>query len=125
LPENERKLTGPWRKVHGAIWLIGLAILAWKGWWWPGILVLVAFSMVAEAVILQYAPQTRFNEKDNIPAAIKDHGSAESHPPHQKGVLPAYCPKCGAPTLTSSIRWIGDGLAECLFCGVHISSERK
>jgi hypothetical protein len=38
--ERKTRLVGPWRNIHGAIWLIGLAILFWKGWWWPGILIL-------------------------------------------------------------------------------------
>ena len=41
---GEKNLPMPWRKVQGAIWLIGLAILAWQDWWWPGILILVAIS---------------------------------------------------------------------------------
>jgi hypothetical protein len=50
------QIEGPWRSIHGAIWMIGLAILFWKGWWWPGILILVAISSIAEALIRQYAP---------------------------------------------------------------------
>lgn len=26
-------LTESWRRIHGAIWLIGIAILAWQNWW--------------------------------------------------------------------------------------------
>ncbi len=37
---------GPWGNIQTVVWLVGLAILAWHGWWWPGILVLVAVSMV-------------------------------------------------------------------------------
>jgi hypothetical protein len=25
--ERKRKLAGPWRNLHGAVWLVGLAIL--------------------------------------------------------------------------------------------------
>ncbi len=46
--KEKQKITGPWHNVQGAIWLIGLAIIAWQGWWWPGILVLVALSMILE-----------------------------------------------------------------------------
>ena len=45
------RLRGPWRQIQVALWLVGLAILAWKGWWWPGILVLVALSAILQAVI--------------------------------------------------------------------------
>ena len=54
--KEKQKLTGPWRNIHGAVWLIGLAVIAWQGWWWPGILVLVAISMILEAVIMKIAP---------------------------------------------------------------------
>ncbi len=42
--ESKQKLVGPWRSIHAAVWLIGLAILFWTGNWWPGILVLIAIS---------------------------------------------------------------------------------
>ena len=35
----EPELPQPWKRIQGAVWLIGLAILAWQGWWWPRILV--------------------------------------------------------------------------------------
>ena len=65
------KLTGPWRSIHGAIWLIGLAILFWKGWFWPGILVLVAVSAIAEAVIQIAVPdavEKKDDEHEKMPA---------------------------------------------------------
>jgi Double zinc ribbon len=33
-----------WGGIMGGIWLIGIAVLAVTGWWWPGILVLVGIS---------------------------------------------------------------------------------
>jgi len=51
--KEEKELPGPWRQIQSAIWLIGLAILAWQGWWWPGILVLVAISGLTQALIGQ------------------------------------------------------------------------
>ena len=47
------KLVDPRRWLHSAVWLIGLVILFWKGWWWPGLLVLVAISMILE--VFQFA----------------------------------------------------------------------
>ena len=54
--ESKQKLAGPWRSIHAAVWLIGLAILFYTGNWWPGILVLIAISGVVEALIRRYAP---------------------------------------------------------------------
>src|SRR5271169_6906309 len=59
----KRKLAGPWRNLHAAVWLIGLAVLAWQGWWWPGILVLVGLSLVLEAAIMQFAPEAYVDEE--------------------------------------------------------------
>src|SRR3954469_11038174 len=33
-----------WGGIIGGIWLIGIAVLAVTGWWWPGIMVLVGLS---------------------------------------------------------------------------------
>ena len=33
-----------WGGIMGGIWLIGIAVLAVTGWWWPGIMVLVSIS---------------------------------------------------------------------------------
>ena len=33
-----------WGGIMGGIWLIGIAVLAVTGWWWPGIMVLVGIS---------------------------------------------------------------------------------
>ncbi len=54
--EPKKKLVGPWRSLHGAIWLIGIFILASRGWWWPGILVLMAISGLYEGLLQRFAP---------------------------------------------------------------------
>jgi hypothetical protein len=33
-----------WGGMSGGLFLIGLAVLAVTGWWWPGILVLIGFA---------------------------------------------------------------------------------
>ena len=33
-----------WGGIMGGIWLIGIAVLAVTGWWWPGIMVLIGMS---------------------------------------------------------------------------------
>jgi len=36
--------------LMGGLWLIGIAVLAVTGWWWPGIMVLVGISALAGGV---------------------------------------------------------------------------
>ncbi len=50
----EPELPASWKQIQTAIWLIGLAILAWQDWWWPGILVLLAISGLVQAGIQMY-----------------------------------------------------------------------
>lgn len=98
------KLTGPWRTIHGAIWLLGLAILFWQGWFWPGILVLIALSGILEAVI-QIA----------VPAAV-----APEYREHRPELLPHSCPKCNAPISGDDVRWTGPQSADCPYCGANL-----
>lgn len=39
-----------------------------------------------------------------------------------RGLLPAQCPKCGAPLRSDLVEWIDDRSAECDFCGSVILS---
>ena len=39
-----------WGGIMGGIWLIGIAVLAVTGWWWPGIMVLVGLSAILGAI---------------------------------------------------------------------------
>ena len=105
--ESQPELPGAWRQIHGAIWLIGLAIIAWKGWWWPGILVLVAISGLAEAGIRLYLNQQA--EQKTV---------VESRARH----LPANCPNCGGPIDAAKVRWRGPYTAICPFCGATIKA---
>lgn len=43
-------LSGPWKKIHGGIWIMGLALIAYNNWWWPGILVLLGASSIVEGL---------------------------------------------------------------------------
>ena len=95
------KLVGPWRSIHTAVWLIGLAILFWKGWWWPGILVLVGISAIVEAVIQlavpeAVAPESKHEKKAPMPSPAVTAATAPE-PQHRADQLPSTCPGCGAP----------------------------
>ena len=40
-----------WGGVQGGLFLIGLALIAWMNWWWPGILVLVGVMAIFTTVL--------------------------------------------------------------------------
>lgn len=128
-----RKLTAPWAAIHSAVWLLGLAVLAWQGWWWPGILVLVAISVLLEAFIAQVAPGALDEDEDEevdeeresrpapaqaVPAPAAAAPAAE--PEHRLELLPSECPKCGAPVHGNDVRWTGTQSADCPYCGANL-----
>jgi hypothetical protein len=114
--EKQKELTGPWRSLHVAVWLIGLAVLASKGWWWPGILVLIAVSGVVEAFLSHYAPGgCRENDANSAPAP-----PAPPRPEHRLELLPAVCPRCGGPVRGSEVKWTGPQSADCAYCGLNL-----
>ncbi len=114
MSKKTRKLDEPWRTIHGAVWLIGLAILAWKGWWWPGILVLIAISSLVEVAIRYLIPDA--TEPDDKTAT----GAATSSPSDHAVRLPSECPKCGAPIRSAVVKWSGPTTADCPYCGATL-----
>lgn len=59
-------LSGPWKKIHGGIWLMGLALIAYFNWWWPGILVLIGASSIVEGLAeVVYKEWSREIEESN------------------------------------------------------------
>jgi hypothetical protein len=122
--EEKQELTGPWRSIHGAIWLIGLAILFVKGWWWPGILVLIAISGIAESLIRQYAPDAV--EKAEQPVPVKLPATPAASPSeHRLELLPTTCPNCGGPTRGHEVKWTGPQSADCLYCGANLPMKKN
>jgi hypothetical protein len=125
------RLVGPWRSLHGAIWLVGLAILAWRDWWWPGILVLIAISMVIEAVLMQFAPQAF--EKTEQPAPPTPSSAPPPMPSpmaplaqeHRPELLPTICPRCGGPIRGHEVRWTGPQSADCPYCGANLPMKKN
>ena len=106
--KEERELPQTYAAVHSAIWLIGLAILAWQGWWFPGILVLVAISGVAQALLMQMAK--RDEDKATVAASARSAAMA----------VPSNCPTCGAAISASSVTWTGPTTAQCPYCKAAI-----
>ncbi|MEZ4662468.1 MAG: zinc ribbon domain-containing protein [Caldilineaceae bacterium] len=103
-----RKNLIPWGQVQGAVWLIGLAILAWQGWWWPGILILVAISGITEGIIRNYTA----------------HGEESKALEQQRtSSLPEQCPSCGSPVDAQSVKWVSQTTANCPYCGTKLTRQ--
>jgi hypothetical protein len=127
--DKSKQLAGVLRSIHGAVWLIGLAILAWKGWWWPGILVLAAISGIVEALIRYAAPpevaqelaseDKEKTERAPVPPQPAQAVSAPAHE-HRADLLPSECPKCGAPVRGNEVLWTGPQSADCSYCGANL-----
>ncbi len=118
--KKKPQLTEPWRRIHGAIWLIGIAILAWQDWWWPGILVLVALSSILEAILMQKVPQA-FEVETEPEAGAAEQPSASVASPADTPArpldrLPGECPKCGAPVRPQAVLWDQAGVPICPYC---------
>lgn len=105
--EESDKLPPHWEKVHGAIWLIGLAILFSQGWIFPGILVLVAISSLAQVAMRAY-----------IKRQVQTEQLAQVREQH----LPDNCPNCGGPITAATVQWRGSTTAVCPFCGSTVKA---
>jgi hypothetical protein len=102
---QEEELPMPWKQVQAAIWLIGLAILFWQGWIFPGILVLVAISGVTQALMQAY---------------VKREAEKRQMTQRRTDWLPSKCPQCGGPLSVETVRWTGAATADCPYCSAHL-----
>ena len=126
-----KKLGGPWRTVHAVIWMVGIYILASRGWWWPGILILVAISAIYEAVLQQLAPDAFEEEQKEGPMPT---GTTREEPApimapaliveHRLELLPQVCPNCKAPIRGHEVKWTGTQSADCPYCGTNLPMSR-
>ncbi len=132
--KEKEKLTGGWESIHAVIWMLGLALIAWQGWWWPGILVLVAISILYEAIIKQIAPDAfvkvvKDDDGNEVVKAARPFEqpapAAPAAPIHRADLLPTNCPRCGAPTRGHEVRWTGEQSADCPFCGSNLPMKRN
>jgi hypothetical protein len=127
--ENKPRLVGSWRRLHAIIWLLGLAILAWGNWWWPGILVLIAISILYEAILNQFAPQAFEEPESRMPQTpatpVSSVPVAPTPQEHRFELLPSVCPKCSAPIRGSEIKWTGPQSADCPYCGANLPMEKE
>lgn len=129
-PYRRSKQHGPAAEVQSAIWLIGLGILFFTGWWWPGILIVIGVSMVAGALArgieLPAAPPEPPAFPSPPPAApppapaqpVVLRPEPEARPAPRAVRLPDICPNCGAPPRSLTSRSEKPGV--CPFCGSEI-----
>ncbi len=125
---QKKELVGPWRNIHAAIWLIGLAILFMKGWIWPGILVLIALSTVLEGILMQFAPHAFATEgQPDTPQPAPAAPAAQPAPAaeHRFDLLPSICPRCGAPIRGEQVKWTGPQSADCPYCGINLPMKAE
>lgn len=121
--DEKEKLPGPWREIQGALWLIGLAILFWQNWFWPGILFLMAISALFEAAVrLWIKPQlTKPANPESESTIIGEEAGPPAAPAAIK--LPSRCPNCGAPVGADSVVWSADRQhATCPYCKTNLVS---
>lgn len=118
-----------WQNLEGVIWLVGLAILAIKGWWWPGILILAAISIIYETVLSSIFPSTQVEAESSTTDPVTTPQPVEKiatqAPTHPTELLPTNCPRCGAPTRGHEVRWTGSQAADCGFCGANLPLKRS
>jgi hypothetical protein len=110
--EPEGELPVPWQKIQGGIWLLGLALLIWSGWIFPGIFVLLAVSGLFQAGVLFYI---RNQEEQKLKTKQLDQLAAE-----RASWLPSTCPGCGGPMNVQNVNWTGTSSATCPYCSANI-----
>lgn len=124
---KKAKLPAPWDSVQPVIWLLGLALLYWMDWWWPGILVLSAVSVVTQAGLERYFAQRQtsaaaeaavFAGGDPQLAGLDGRQATTQMALDQQrsAWLPAVCPQCGAPLDVQAIRWSQPDVGNCPYC---------
>jgi hypothetical protein len=130
--EPKKKLVGPWRSLQVVIWLGGIYVLASHGWWWPGILVLLAISAAYEGLLQRFAPEA-FEEQPPAetpkPEAFTRLESAPVMAPnplqeHRIELLPQVCPSCNAPIRSNEVKWTGAQSANCPYCGTNLPMSK-
>ncbi len=113
---DEPELPFQWEQVQSAIWLVGIAIIALRGWWWPGMLVLVAISGLTQAAIVAYLERNKARDE----AVIEQKNLEEA----RATALADNCPGCGAPLDTKSVIWRSATTASCPYCNRSIKASR-
>lgn len=109
---EEIELPYPWQRIQGALWLLGLAVIAWQDWWWPGILVLVAISGLTQAALQLY-----FSRQEEAKTAVNEQTRLQQE---RSAWLPSVCPNCGGPLSVATVHWTGPDTADCPYCKANL-----
>lgn len=127
----QKVLIGPWRSLHGVIWLLGLYILFTRGPFFPGILVLVAISAIYEGILQRFLPNA-YEEQE--PAGPQNTASMPPRPglemapvapaEHRIDLLPQVCPSCNGPIRSHEVKWTGPQSANCPYCGTNLPMNK-
>ncbi len=113
--EKDAEMPLPWQQIQSALWLVGLAIIAWQDWWWPGILVLAAFSGLFQAGVQLYLKK-REEQQQVVEKRVELNQQRAAW-------LPAVCPQCGGPLSVESVQWSGDALGACPYCEANMRPQ--
>lgn len=134
------RMARPFHSLHGAIWMIGLAILFINGWWWPGILILIGIGILLEGLSAGFTSQSLDDtDRPEVPSPLPPASPPlrPSPPPVpflQTSVVPEYhpferlpgtCPRCGGPVRRDEVRWTGPQSAACAYCGSSLPLRRN
>ncbi len=113
--KDEEELPVQWKQIQGAVWLLGLALIAWQDWWWPGILVLAAISGLTQAGIQMYISRQ---------AEAGKHEIQDQELARERGEwLPDVCPNCGGPLSVASVHWSSPNTADCPYCKANLKKR--
>ena len=123
------------RAIQAGIWLVGIGILFWMNWWWPGILILVGISMLV-SVLFPGAPKPETPAEAGRYEEPAENWEDESIPPplgeiqveqpikeiHNPEKLPESCPMCGGPVLKylEELEWTSTDTARCPYCSTEL-----
>ncbi|MBL8094273.1 MAG: hypothetical protein JNL73_08890 [Anaerolineales bacterium] len=121
----------------GALWMFGLAYLFFSHNWWPGILILIGITIVANAVLAGVTIATAAPEIPSSPppepsrapgpvAAPTPFVSTADEPvrppsPTRPLDLPDRCPNCGGPTGASAPQGGALDPTLCHYCGSRLA----
>ena len=121
------RLFRPW----GGFWLIILAMIFFKGHWWPGILVLIGLGIVFGSLFRDSTPQQTQNPPPTQPTAPTPPpapltmSAAPVEQTHPSDLLPATCPQCGGPIRSHEVQWTGRQSAACPYCNSNLPLKKS
>lgn len=113
---GEETLGALFGAFQAAIWTLGIAVLAWRDWWWPGIMVLVAISAISGPLFAAFLSRREKAERTTATRVQVETERAEA--------LPHQCVACGAPLSSTSVIWRSQTTASCPYCNSSIKATK-